>query len=419
VRIAIVGTGVSGLTCAHLLGDRHDVTVFEADDRPGGHANTVTVRLGEDEHRVDTGFIVYNERNYPLFSGLLAELGVASRPSDMSFSVSDETAEIEWCSSSPAAAFAQPRNLARPAFLRMLADVVRFNREMRRLLDGPVDLELTLADFLAKDRWSSGFVDWYLVPMGSAIWSADPETFTRFPAAAFARFFDNHGLLRLGEQPQWRTVVGGSTSYVEAIARPLGRRLRLSTAVSKVVRRDDGIELATDNGDVEHFDHVIVATHSDQALHLLSDPTPAEREVLGAIGYRPNEATLHTDARLLPRRKRARASWNWHRQPGAGAPTLTYDLGRLQGLSPSAPICLSLNRPDAIDPAHVIDTMTYWHPVFDPAAMRAQRRHAEISGHDGVSYCGAYWGYGFHEDGAQSALAVCRELGVSWSGEGT
>ena len=186
---------------------------------------------------------------------------------------------------------------------------------------------------MTQDRWSSGFVDWYLVPMGSAIWSADPATFTNFPAVTFARFFDNHGLLRLGDQPQWRTVVGGSASYVEAITRPLGRRLRLSTTVSKVVRRDDGIEVATDNGDLEHFDHVIVATHSDQALRLLSDPTPDERQILGAIGYRPNLATLHTDGRLLPRRKRARASWNWHRQPGAGAPTLTYDLGRLQGLS--------------------------------------------------------------------------------------
>ena len=418
MRIAIVGSGVSGLTCAHLLRDGHDVTVFEADDRPGGHANTVTVRLGQDEHRVDTGFIVYNERNYPVFSRLLSELGVSSRPSDMSFSVSDEMAGIEWCTSSPATALAQPRNLARPAFLRMVADIVRFNRAMLRLLDAPVDPEFTLAEVLAQHRWSSGFVDWYLVPMGSAIWSADPETFTRFPAASFARFFDNHGLLRLGDQPRWRTVVGGSTSYVEAIARPLGRRLRLSTAVSKLVRRHDGIELATDM-DVERFDHVIVATHSDQALRLLSDPTPAEEQILGAIGYRANVATLHTDGLLLPRRKRARASWNWHRQPGADAPTLTYDLGRLQGLSSSSPICLTLNRPEVVDADHVIETLTYWHPVFDPPAVRAQRRHSEISGHDGVSYCGAYWGYGFHEDGAQSALAVCRALGVSWSGEAT
>ena len=238
--------GVSGLTCAHLLRGGHDVTVFEADDRPGGHANSVTVRLGEDEHRVDTGFIVYNERNYPVFSRLLGELGVSSRPSDMSFSVSDETPGIEWCTSSPATAFAQPRNLARSTFLRMLADIVRFNRAMLRLLDVPVDPDFTLAEFLAHGRWSSGFVDWYLVPMGSAIWSADPATFTRFPAAAFARFFDNHGLLRLGEQPHWRTVVGGSASYVEAMARTLGRQLRLSTAVSKVVRRHGGIELATD-----------------------------------------------------------------------------------------------------------------------------------------------------------------------------
>jgi predicted NAD/FAD-binding protein len=417
VRIAIVGTGIAGLTCAHLLRGRHDVTVFEADDRPGGHANTVTVNLGGDEHRVDTGFIVYNERNYPIFSRLLAELGVSSRPSDMSFSVSDEQAGIEWCASSPATVFAQRSNLARPSFLRMLGDVVRFNRAARRLLDRPVDFDFTLADFLAQGRWSAGFVEWYLVPMGSAIWSADPSAFTSFPAAAFARFFDNHGLLGLGDQPQWRTVVGGSVAYVTAITRPLGHRLRLSTAVSKIVRRRHGVEIATENGDVEHFDHVIVATHSDQALRLLSDPTRAEREILGRIGYRPNVATLHTDERLLPRRARARASWNWNRRSAVGAPTLTYDLGRLQGLSSMKPICLSLNQPDAIDPHLVIDTMTYWHPVFNPDAMRAQLRHGEISGHDAVSYCGAYWGYGFHEDGARSAVRVCRALGVPGPGE--
>jgi len=412
VNIAIVGSGVSGLACAHLLHPRHDVTVFEADDRAGGHANTVTVPLASGEYQVDTGFIVYNETNYPLFTRLLDRLGVGSRPSDMSFSVSDEEAGLEWRGSSPATVFAQPANLVRPAFLRMLADIGRFNRRMRRLLTTPPDFDVTLADFLADGNFSAPFIDWYLVPLASAIWSADPATIAEFPAASLVRFFDNHGLLSVRHQLRWRTVVGGSENYVAAIARPLGRRLRLRAPVSKLVRRADGVEVASPAGGIEEFDHVIVATHSDQALRLLSDPTRTERDVLGAIGYRPNVATLHTDASLLPRRPRARASWNWHRLSGSTVPTLTYDLGRLQGIESGVPICLTLNRPEAVDPRSVIETMTYWHPVFDAAALRAQQRHSHISGQDRISYCGAYWGFGFHEDGMASAQRVCAQLGV-------
>lgn len=412
-RVAIVGTGVSGLTCAYLLQSRHDVTVFESADRAGGHAHTVGVTLARRRHRVDTGFIVFNERNYPVFSRMLRELGIASRPSDMSFSVADDTAGIEWRGSSPSSIFAQPRNLARPAFLRMLSDVVRFNRDARTLLEGPIDLDLTLEDFLARGRWSKGFRDWYLIPMAAAIWSADPSSITQFPAASFARFFDNHCLLGLSERPEWRTVIGGSDTYVQAIARQLGPRLRLSSNVTKLVRHRDGVEIATERGDSELFDHVIVATHSNEALDLLSDPTESEKAILGAIRYRPNVATLHADTRLLPKRPRARASWNW-RHGKDDEPTLTYDLSRLQGVASDSPICLTLNQPDAVDPAKVFETMTYWHPVFDSAAMKAQLRHGEISGVDGVSYVGAYWGYGFHEDGARSALEVCRTLGVTW-----
>jgi predicted NAD/FAD-binding protein len=415
VRIAIIGTGVSGLTCAHLLAPRHDVTVFETDKRPGGHANTVTVDVAGTTHPVDTGFIVFNERNYPVFSRLLIELAIPSRPSDMSFSVADGPSGIEWRGSSPASIFAQPSNLARPAFLRMLADVARFNRSARELLDAPEDLDLTLEDFLARGRWSEGFRDWYLIPMGSAIWSSDPRVFATFPATAFARFFDNHGLLGLGDRPEWRTIVGGSQRYVRAILDPLGDRVRLGAGVSKVVRRGTSVEIATGLGDIEHFDHVILATHSDEALTMLADPTDLEREILSAIRYRPNEAVLHTDATLLPRRPRARASWNWHQKGSTDAPTLTYDLSRLQGLDTPTPICLTLNEPDAVNPATVIRRMTYRHPVFDPAAMKAQRRHHEISGHDGLSFAGAYWGYGFHEDGARSAVTVCQNLGVTWS----
>jgi predicted NAD/FAD-binding protein len=414
MRIAIIGSGVAGLTCAHLLSARHEVIVYETDRRPGGHANTVAVELDGATHEVDTGFIVYNERNYPIFSSLLDELDIESRATEMSFAVADDVAGIEWRGSSPASIFAQPRNLARPAFLAMLRDIIRFNRAARALLEAPADDELTLDGFIARHRWSRGFRDWYLIPMGSAIWSCDPSIFGQFPAAAFARFFDNHGLLGLGERPQWRTVIGGSRRYVTAIVAPLGSNLRLNTKVTKLVRRRSGVEIATDQGTVEHFDHVIVATHSNDALSLLSDPTDAEREVLSALRYQPNDVALHTDQSLLPRRTRARASWNWRNTAEPGAATLTYDLSRLQGLESSVPICLTLNQTDAVDPAKLIDTMTYWHPVFDARAMAAQRRHGEISGRDGVSYAGAYWGYGFHEDGARSALEVCENLGVTW-----
>ncbi len=361
---------------------------------------------------VDTGFIVYNERNYPLLTRLFAELGVATRPSDMGFAVSDEAAGVEWSGSSIGGLFAQPRNALRPGFWRMLGDVARFNHEARALLESADD-DLTLGEYLDRG-FSREFRDWYLVPMGAAIWSADPEAFVEFPARALARFFSNHGLLGLGGRPQWRTVVGGSRTYVERVLAPLGDRVRLGEPVEKLVRRASGVEVATDAGPSRTFDHVIVATHSDQALALVSDPTPAEREVLGALRYRANEAVLHTDQRLLPARARARASWNWHQGTRVAGPTLTYDLSRLQGLATPKPLLLTLNRTDAVDPARVIAEMRYDHPVYDAAALRAQRRHREVSGVEGVSFAGAYWGYGFHEDGARSALVVCETLGVTW-----
>ena len=416
MRIAIIGSGVAGLTCAHLLRAEHDLTLFESAGRTGGHAHTVDVPEGGDRFAVDTGFIVFNERNYPLFSRLLRELGVTSRPSEMSFAVTDDLKGVEWRGSSLASVFAQPRNLARPAFLRMLGDIARFNHLARELLREPNDLDHSLADFLATRRWSAGFLEWYLIPMGSAIWSCDPGVVTQFPAAAFARFFDNHGLLGLGDRPEWRTILGGSRRYVDAITAPLGDRVRLGTSVTKVVRRRGSVEVATSKGTLEHFDHVIVATHSDEALRALADPTPSEREVLGSIHYRRNVATLHDDEALLPRHRRARASWNWHQGTGSPAPTLTYDLSRLQGLNSATPICLTLNRPDAVREDHVLATMNYDHPVFDAAAMKAQLRREEVNDGD-VSYVGAYWGYGFHEDGVRSAVDVCTKLGSSWNEE--
>lgn len=416
LRIAIVGSGISGLVCAHLLDRHHEVTVFEAADRLGGHTNTVEVEVSGEVHRVDTGFIVYNERTYPAFSAMLRHLGVATKGSDMSFSVSDERTGLEWRGTSPSTLFAQRRNLANPAFHRMLVDVVRFNRAARRLAADPgASPGPTLGQFLAEGRWSPQLVDWYLVPLGSAIWSADPASFTDIPASTFARFFDNHGLLRLGDQPRWRTVDGGASTYVEAILGGLRGRVQLGAGVEKVVRRpaDGTVELVTADGRLEVFDHVVVATHSDQALRLLADPSAAERDILGSIRYQPNRATLHTDGRLLPRSPRAWASWNYHRMtvPREEA-TVTYFLNRLQGIESPLPILVTLNREEDIDPGAVIATFTYDHPVLDAGAVAAQHRHHEISGRDGISYAGAYWGHGFHEDGVQSALGVSRALGA-------
>jgi len=414
LRIAIVGSGIAGMTAAHLLRQQgHDAHVFEADGRPGGHANTVTVDLPGGPVAADTGFLVYNERTYPLFTRLLADLGVATHPSDMSFSLSDLSCGLEWRGTSLSTVFAQRRNAARPAFLAMLADVVRFNRLAHRLVTDPGAPSGSLADLLDGRRWSQGFLDWYLIPLGSAIWSADPETFTKIPARTFAEFFSRHGLLGPGDQPAWRTVTGGSTRYVQAILEPFRNRnrLHLGAGVSKVRRQRDGVELLLPEGPAT-FDHVVIATHSDQALALLGDPSGEERAVLGAIRYQPNQATLHTDATLLPANRRAWASWNYLR---AGVParraTLTYYLNRLQGFDADRPVLVTLNRDDEINPDTVVARFDYAHPVVDQAAVAAQQHQRSLSA-GSVSFCGAYWGYGFHEDGVRSALTVCERFGA-------
>ena len=412
MRIAIVGTGIAGLTCAHLLSNRHDVTVFERDDRPGGHTNTVRVDLGDETHQVDTGFIVYNERNYPGLVRLFDRLGIPTKPSDMSFSVSDADTGLEWRGTSPRTVFAQRRNLLRPEFLGMLSDVAGFNRSARRLLQGGVPDTLTLGDLVRQGGWSSRLVDWYLLPMVSAIWSAAPELALEIPAATFARFFENHGLLKLGDQPSWRTVDGGARIYVERILAPLGGRVRLATPVAKVRRSGDGVELLTERHGPETFDHAVLAGHSNQSLALLADPTEAEREILGTMRYQPNTAVLHTDDAHLPRVRRARASWNYRLSRSARRATVTYHLNRLQSIDSRHDICVTLNPTSLVDPERTLAVFDYDHPVLDTAAVAAQRRYDEISGRRSTWYCGAYWGYGFHEDGVQSALRVCRAFGV-------
>jgi predicted NAD/FAD-binding protein len=440
MKIAIVGTGISGLVCAHLLHTDHDITVFEADDRIGGHANTVDVELprqasSEPElHRVDTGFIVYNEHNYPNFTRLLDQLGVSTQPGEMSFSVSDPRIGLEYRGTNLNTLYAQRANVAKPWFARMLVDILRFNRTARTLVerDDPDHPDhqadaLTLADVIERGRFSDAFVERFLVPLGSSIWSADPATFTRFPAVAYARFMDNHGLLRLSGMPTWRTISGGSRRYVEALTAPFADRIRLGSPVGKIVRRrpdaaggDVEVEITSPSGGLETFDRVILATHSDQALRLLSDAGPTEREVLGAIGYQPNVATLHTDERFLPRNRRARASWNYHlgTDPDSDAgpaprATLTYWMNALQSLESEHQILVTLNRHDEIAPDRVLARFDYDHPVFDVAATAAQARRHEVQGVDGTFFAGAYWGYGFHEDGVRSALDVCRHFGAT------
>lgn len=414
MRIAIIGSGIAGMTAAHLLQAHHDVHLFEMDDRPGGHANTVLVDVGGSEVAADTGFLVYNERTYPRFTRLLGDLGVVTHESDMSFSLSDRASGIEWRGTSLSTVFAQRCNAVRPAFLAMLADVARFNRLARGLLSDPNVPSGTLSDLLAGHHWSRRFVDWYLVPMGAAIWSADPTTFTRIPARTFAEFFHRHGLLRFGDQPRWRTVTGGSARYVEAILAPLRRRARLhlATPVSKVRREEGCVEVVTEHGPVE-FDHVVLAVHSDQALDLLADPTGEERATLGAIRYEKNRATLHTDTGLLPTNRRAWASWNYLR-PGEGSrrATLTYYLNRLQGLDVEQPVLVTLNRDHEIDPTKIVRRFDYSHPVIDQEAVAVQSRQRALS-RGYLSYCGAYWGYGFHEDGVNSAVAVCERFGAT------
>ena len=410
MRIGIIGTGVSGLVCAHMLHDDHELVVFEAGEQAGGHANTVRVETATEAHDLDTGFIVFNDRNYPMFERLLEELAVPTQPSQMSFGVSDGV-DFEYSSTSPNGLFASRAHLLTPSFHRMIADLVRFNRDALRLLAS--EETPSLGDWLVRQRYSRAFVEGLIVPQASAVWSADPAQMWSFPARFLVEFFDNHGMLGFRNRPRWRTIAGGSRIYVDALTRPWRERIRLSTPVTEVARHPDHVTVSSRGCEPERFDAVVIATHSDQALALLADPSERERELLGAIPYQDNEAVLHTDRSLLPRRRRAWASWNYHLEEGvAGRCTVTYHLNRLQSFRAEREYCVTLNRTEAIDPERIIRTIQYAHPVYTPAGIAAQSRHHEISGRNRTHYCGAYWGSGFHEDGVRSALRTVRELGA-------
>jgi predicted NAD/FAD-binding protein len=407
MKLAVVGTGVAGLTAAHLLAPRHDLTVYEADPRPGGHANTSLVRDPGGTLAIDTGFIVYNDRNYPTFSGLLGELGVATQAAEMGLSIADSSGGFEFAGTARGL-FAQRSNLVRPRFLRMLHDQLRFNREVRPMI-GRRDTP-SVGEFVRDSGYSKWFFERIIIPEISAVWSCDPGAVWEFPLGFLAEFLHNHGQLQLTGRPRWRTVVGGSRRYVDAIAEPLGRRLRLNAPVRSIERLPgSGVAIAADGCETERFDEVVIATHSDQALAMLGSPSEEERSVLGAIAYQPNEAALHTDASLMPRRRNAWASWNFHLTDGA-LPTMSYWMNRLHRFDAERQYFVTLNRTDSLDPAKVIDVVRYAHPVMTRTAAAAQRRWGRISGTDRIHYCGAYWRWGFHEDGCWSAARACRPL---------
>ena len=413
MRLAIIGTGISGMVSAHLLAADHELTIFEAGSRIGGHTHTVTAERGGKSYNLDTGFIVCNDRTYPNFLRLLAKLGVATQKSDMSFSVRCESSGLEYSGGSLLGLFAQPSNLFRWSFHRMLREIFRFNREAPALLNDPGDGP-ELGDYLRVGKYSSEFIDHYLVPMAAAIWSAEPSQIWRFPAKFLVRFCQNHGLLSIFDRPQWMTVAGGSQRYVEKIIAPFRDRIRVNAAVNSIQRELNEVKVTTADGQTESFDHAIVAAHGDQALKMLADPTPQEREVLGGFSYQENQVALHTDTSLMPTCRRAWASWNYHvpRQPVQRA-TVTYHLNRLQNLNSDEDFYVTLNRTDAIEPSKILRNIIYHHPVYSHASFAAQKRWAEVSGVNRIHYCGAHWGYGFHEDGVNSALAVGRRFGVT------
>ncbi len=407
--IAIIGTGIAGLTSAYYLSRRYRVTVFEAHDYIGGHTHTVDVEHNGEQSAIDTGFIVFNDRTYPRFIRLLTELGVAYQPTEMSFSVRNDAIGLEYNGHNLNTLFAQRRNAVNPAFLGMIGDIIRFNRQVRA--DQTDDDRRTIGDFLDDHRFGKLFADNYLLPMIAAIWSMGLDDVRAFPLRFFVRFFTNHGLLNLVDRPQWYTIIGGSRSYIEPLTAPFKDSIRLGSPVRRIVRHSEHVEVSTGE-QTERFDEVVVACHGDEALALLGDADDTERAVLGAIRFTENDVILHTDERFLPREKRAWASWNYQvDQNRADRSTLTYNMNILQRLEKRHPYLVTLN--DAVDERFTLARFRYHHPAYDAQLLAAQQRWSTISGHRRSHYCGAYWFNGFHEDGVHSALRVCAALGVT------
>ncbi|MFJ7883579.1 NAD(P)/FAD-dependent oxidoreductase [Pseudomonas sp. NPDC096917] len=412
MKIAIIGSGISGLTCGYLLHKEHDIHVFEASDWVGGHTHTVNVTVKGQSYAVDTGFIVFNDWTYPNFIQLMAQLGVRSKATEMSFSVRDASNNLEYNGNTLNSLFAQRSNLLSPGFWGMLRDILRFNREaIRDLQEQRIASDTRLGDYLQQRGYGTRFIEHYIVPMGAAIWSMSLADMLAFPLQFFVRFFKNHGLLSVSNRPQWRVIEGGSSAYVQPLSAGFADKIRLNCPVTSVERNEQGVRVCSATGS-EHFDKVIFACHSDQALQLLTHPSAAEQQILGALPYAENDVVLHTDTRLLPDRKLAWASWNYRlgdveRQRAA----VTYNMNILQGIQSETTFCVSLNQTVSIDPLKVLARYTYAHPQYSLDAVAAQARWQELHGAQHSYFCGAYWANGFHEDGVVSALRVAKAFG--------
>ncbi|MCL1089986.1 FAD-dependent oxidoreductase [Shewanella profunda] len=412
-NIAIVGTGISGLTCGHLLSESHKVTVFEANDYIGGHTATVDIEHQGQDYAIDTGFIVFNDRTYPRFERLLARLKVKILPTEMSFSVHNTLTGLEYNGHHFASLFAQKRNIFNPRFWAFLREILRFNKNCKAIYQQDTYPEGNLGDYLDREHFSSFFAEHYILPMGAAIWSSSIEDMRGFSLRFFIRFFEHHGLLNVSDRPQWYVLEGGSRSYIPDLIAPFKESIHLNSPVTAIERQDNGVRLLV-KGEWLEFDEVILACHSDQALSMLMDPTSTEKAVLGDLQYQDNDVVLHTDTRILPQRRAAWASWNYRLDGDLKRPaSVTYNMNILQQLPANAPtFCITLNQSELIDEAKVLRRFTYAHPVFNEASLKAQARREEISGHNHTHFAGAYWHNGFHEDGVRSALDVCAHFGV-------
>jgi len=414
-NIAIIGSGIAGLTTAYLLNREHNISLFEANNYLGGHTHTIDVDLGGKTYPVNTGFIVFNDWTYPNFIKLMDQIGVQSEDSDMSFSVRCENTELEYNGTNLNTLFAQRINLVRPKFLRMIRDILRFNKETVAALEAnAIGDQETLGEYLKEHKYSDGFIHHYIVPMGAAIWSASVDVMMDFPLRFFLRFFNNHGMLSVDERPQWRVISGGSRSYVEPLTKSFKDKIRYNTAIASVERSENQVTVITEKGEMLEFDEVVFACHSDQALSLLSEPTEDESHILGALPFQDNAVVLHTDTSLMPKKSLAWASWNYHiPQRTSECATVTYNMNMLQNFH-NAPetLLVTLNRTHEIDPQKIISQYNYSHPVFTLDGIAAQQQHHKISGQNRTHFCGAYWFNGFHEDGVNSALRVAQHFGI-------
>mgnify|MGYP001402507597 FL=1 len=413
MKIAIIGTGISGLTAAYLLNRKHDIIVFEKNNYIGGHTHTHSIKNGSESLSVDSGFIVYNEMTYPNFIKLLDILNVKRQPTSMGFSVKSIKKNLEYAGNSIASLFSQKLNLFRPSFWIMLWDIIRFNKNARSDLE-TISPEITLEQYLSSKSYSKAFINNYVIPMGSAIWSTKADSMLRVPALFFIRFFNNHGLLQIKNRSGWWVIKGGSKEYIKKMIVDFKSKIRLNTGIDSITRDQDKIIIKTETGIEEEFDAVVIGTHSDQALKMLKDPSPKEQEILKALPYQSNDAILHTDLTVLPKRKSAWASWNYNLDQETDNPvTMTYNMNILQSLNASETYCVTLNNNELIEEGKILKKLQYHHPLFTIGGIDAQKRKGEISGVNNTYYCGAYWHNGFHEDGVVSALEVCSHFGLS------